>query len=85
MLEGDKQYLYEQLRLVVTICVHGRLGVWRSAYETCILENERIPISLQQKEELYQLLERIVCDASIVPNELYDKLIKSTEEYIRDL
>lgn len=85
MLEEDKQYLREQLRLVITICVHSRLGVWRSAFETCILENERIPMSLQQKEELYQLLERTVCDASIVPNELYDKLIKSIEEYFSDL
>lgn len=85
MTIGDKQYLRDQLQIVIMICVHEKMSAWRSVYETMIIKDTKIVLNPLQKEELYQELEKIICNASIASNQQYDKLKLKADEYVEAL
>lgn len=86
MSEEDKKYLREQLEYVIRLCIHnGYMSTWRNVYETCIFKDRKILLTISQKEELYQQIEKIVCDANIPENHLYRELEKFADKYIATL
>lgn len=86
MSEEDKKYLREQLEYIIRLCIHGGyMSTWRSVYEMCINNDEKISLNISQKEELYQQIEKIVCDANIPENHLYSELENFADNYIATL
>lgn len=86
MSEEDKKYLREQLELVIRLCVHvGYISDWRSTYEAYVSNDNKISLTPFQKEDIFQQIEKIVCDASIPSNHLCRELENFADNYISTL
>lgn len=86
MSDDNKEYLREQLELVIRLCIHvGYISNWRNTYDTFVSNDEKISLNVSQKEELYQQIEKIVCDANIPENHLYSELEIFADNYIATL
>ena len=86
MSEEDKKYLREQLELVIKLCVHvGYLSNWRSTYEALVSNDDKISLTPFQKEDIFQQIEKIVCDANIPSNQLCREMETFVDNYIATL